>query len=216
MDLKNYYYDNKTGFIDANKLYLKLKKIQPNITLKHVKDYIDKQFVYQVNKQQRRPKQFNSITADYPRQKYQMDIIVYNRYKIHNYQYILMVIDVYSRYLTARPMTNRTNRTIMENIKDIFEEIGKPENISCDNEFDTRLFQQYCMSNDIKVVFTEPYEINKNAIVERANGTITRLLQKIRVGNSDNKWYEYLNDAVYNYNHTYLLLKPYLIMCFME
>ena len=156
MDLKEYYYDAKTGYIDANKLYLKINKILPGITLKQVKDYIDKQFVYQVNKQQRKPKQFNSITADYPRQKYQMDIIVYNRYKINHYQYILMVIDVYSRYLTARPMTNRQNRTIMDNMKDIFDEMGKPENISCDNEFNTRLFEQYCRDNNIQEVFTDP------------------------------------------------------------
>jgi hypothetical protein len=35
-----------------------------------------------------------------------------------------------------------------------------------------------------------PYEINKNAIVERCNGTIARLLQKIRVATENNRWYE--------------------------
>ena len=114
-----------------------------------------------------------------------------------------MVIDVYSRYLTARPLTNRNTRTIIDNVKNIFEEMGQPETITCDNEFNTRLFQQFFINKDIKVIYTDPYEINKNAIVERANGTIARLLQKIRVATENNRWFEYLNDAVYNYNHTY-------------
>jgi len=201
--LKQFFYDPRTGFLDADKLYRKLKPINNDITLKQVKDFVDKQFTYQVNKRQMKPQKYNTITADYPRQKYQMDIIVYSRYKMNNYQYILMVIDVYSRYLSARPMTNRQNTTIMNNMKDIFNEMGIPEQLSCDNEFDTKQFENYCESNNIDVTFTDPYEINKNAIVERANGTITRMLQKVRVGLGNNKWYKYLNDVVYNYNHTF-------------
>ncbi len=41
------------------------------------------------------------------RDNYQMDIIVYNRYEYHKYKYILVVIDIYSRFAQARAMTNR-------------------------------------------------------------------------------------------------------------
>ena len=29
------------------------------------------------------------------------------------------------------------------------------------------------------------------------------MLQRVRIGTGDNRWYEYLPDVVYNYNHTY-------------
>jgi hypothetical protein len=40
--------------------------------------------------------------------------MIYDRY-----EYILVVVDIYSRYADARPLTNRENKTIMENLKDI-------------------------------------------------------------------------------------------------
>ena len=44
-----------------------------------------------------------------------------------------MCIDVYSRYLQARAMTNRRMETIIDNINDIFKTMGKPANLNADN-----------------------------------------------------------------------------------
>ena len=39
--------------------------------------------------------------------------------------------------------------------------------------------------------------------MERWNGTIARLLQKYRIATGNYDWPSYLDDIVYNYNHTY-------------
>ena len=45
-------------------------------------------------KKHRRPREFNSIVSPGVRNNYQMDVIVYNRYKWKRYKYILCVIVV--------------------------------------------------------------------------------------------------------------------------
>ena len=100
-------------------------------------------------------------------------------------------------------MTNRENETIMENIKDIIKVMGKPNIISCDNEFDTIEFKKYCLENNIGAKFSEPLEIQKNSIVERFNRTLAGYLKKIREALKIYDWAKHLNDIMYNYNHTY-------------
>jgi hypothetical protein len=131
-----------------------------------------------------------------------MDIIIYDRYEYHNYKYILVVVDIYSRYAQARAMINRKNETIMYNLKDIIKVMGKPEKFSCDNEFATKEFEKYCNKYDIDVIFSEPNDIQKNSIVERLNRTIALMLQKYRVATNKYNWYKILPDIIFNYNHT--------------
>lgn len=75
--------------------------------MKMVKDFIRKQYTAQLNKPQMKPKEFSTIVSRGPRNNYQMDILVYDRYEFHKYKYILVVIDVYSRYAMAEAMTSR-------------------------------------------------------------------------------------------------------------
>jgi hypothetical protein len=150
----------------------------------------------------RRTKKFNSIYANYPRQCYQMDIIVYDRYIYHNYKYILVVIDIYSRYATARAMTNRRMETIIENFEDIIKELKPPEKLECDNEFNKKEFIDVLTRYDIKPIFSHPDELHKNAIVERFNGTLAVILQKVRISLKRYDWYNYLIDVLHNYNNT--------------
>jgi len=197
------FYDPETGFLSATKLYKKLKPTHPNITLNQIKKYVDKQFTTQLNRPSKKPKAYSSIFSPMPKNNYQIDIMVYDRYEYNNYKYILCVIDVYSRYASARALTNRGMTTIMNNIKDIFNEMGTPNNINCDNEFNKKAFNTFTDSLDIKVYYSEPNEINKNAIVERFNLTLATMLQKWRTATGKYDWKKILPKILSNYNHTY-------------
>ena len=50
--------------------------------------------------------------------------------------------------------------------------------------------------------FSQPNEINKNAIVERFNRTICGLIHKYRVATGNYAWNKILNDIVNTYNTT--------------
>lgn len=200
--IKKAYYNEETGFLSADKLYKKLKKSNPEITKKEVDKFVNNQYAAQITKRITKQKSFNSIVAYYPKQNYQLDILVYDRYEYHKYKYILCVIDVYSRYACCRAMTNRTNLTILDNIKSIFHEMGKPENINCDNEFNKESLNKYFKDNDIITYFSQVNEPYKNAIIERFNGTLAALIQRWRQATNRYDWYNVLNQLVKNYNNT--------------
>ena len=188
--VKELFYDPEQGFVSLSKLWKKVKAQDIPVKYKDVKTFYESQSTNQINKQTKKPKVFRTILADGPRKNYQMDIIIYDRYEINKYKYILCVIDVYSRYAVSKAMTNRENDTILKNMKEIFDEMGgSPENINCDNEFNTSKIIEYFKDKKIIPHFSEPNEINKNAIVERFNRTITGLIQKYRVATGDKKWY---------------------------
>jgi hypothetical protein len=178
----------------ANKLNIKT-------TQKEINEFLEKQAVVQVFREQKKPKLFSSIIADKIRDEYQMDIMIYDRYEFRKYKYILVIIDIHSRYVKARAMTNRENQTIIKNIDEILNEMGKPKLISCDNEFDTKEFTKYLLENNIGVNYSEPLEIQKNSIVERFNKTLAGYIKKIREALKIYNWVEYLPELVDNYNN---------------
>ena len=202
-NISKMYYDPKTGFLSASKLYKKLHPVYPEIKLKEIQAFIDKQYSAQLNKQVKKPKKYNTIFSPAPRNNFQMDIIVYDRYAFHNYKYILVVIDVYSRYVACRAMTNRNMSTILAKTKDIFKEMGVPNNLNCDNEFNKKEFNKFVQDHNITMYYSQPDEINKNAIVERFNRTIAELLQRWRTATGKYDWYKVLPAICQNYNNTF-------------
>ena len=209
--LKQLFYSPKEGFVNLQKLYNIAKNL--GFTYDEVKDFYYSQPVVQIMKPLRKPKEFNSIIANYPGDIFQLDIIVYDRYVYHNYKYMLVCIDIYSRYLSVRPMTNRRIETITNAFEDIIThkikvnkkmvyDMGVPRLLESDNEFNKKTFLDLLDKYDIQYRFSDPNEIHKNAIVERCNGTIANLIQKIRISTGRYDWYNYLNDVVYNYNHS--------------
>lgn len=198
-ELVKAYYSPKTGYISAYKL---AKKI-PGIKQEDVEEFVNNQYTDQVNKQIKSPTVYNTINSVDYGENYQMDIINYDRFERNHYKYILVVIDVYSRFVDARAMTNRENSTILDKIKEIFKDMGIPRSMNMDNEFNTKSLNKYFEDNNIKTFFSQPHEINKNAIVERFNRTLAGMLQKWREGSGELDWYKVLSDIIENYNTTY-------------
>lgn len=201
--LADIYYNPKTGFLSANKMFKKLTKLGINLKLQDVHDFLQNQHTFQVNKQVKKPKHFEPIIAPSYGNNYQIDLMIYDRYTFHNYKYILCCVDVYSRFAQARPLTNRGSSNILESLEDIFKVMGIPKNINCDNEFNNEVFNKYFERHGINTYFSQPNEINKNAIVERFNRTLALMIQKWRVATGKYEWYKVLNDLVDNYNETY-------------
>lgn len=202
-EIAKVYYDPNEGFLSEPKLFKKLKLKGFDITHKQLKEWLDNQETRQTMKNTKAPSEYNSvISLDGVRGNYQMDIIVYDRYAYHNYKYILCMIDVYSRYAQCRAMTNRTMETIIDNVKDIFEEMGKCKRLNADNEFNKIEFNKLMEEMEIMTFYSQSYEHNKNAIVERFNRTLAEKIQLWRVATKRYDWYKVLKQLVDNYNNT--------------
>ena len=129
--------------------------------------------------------------------------MIYDRYEWHNYKYIICIIDIHSRFCCSRAMTNRETTTILSNIKDIFKIMGKPKLISGDNEFNTKIINNYLSDNNISANYSDPNEIQKNSIVERFNKTLAGYIKKLREGLKIYDWPKYLQSLMDNYNNSY-------------
>ena len=104
--LEELYYQSGKGFLYRDKFWKKVKEEGIQASYKDVKKFLEQQETYQINKQFKKPQEFSTIIAYFPLQCVQLDICVYDRFAIHNYKYILGVIDVYSRYVICKPLTN--------------------------------------------------------------------------------------------------------------
>ena len=200
-EISKMFYDSGL-LLSKEKFYKKLKAIDPTIKQKDIFKFYENQEVNQIVKQVKRPKKFNTVTANYAGDTYQIDILVYKKFEIHNYKYILVIMDVYSRYMAAVAMTNRENENIIKCIMKLFNTMGTPYKIQCDNEFNTTEFNKLMDSMDINVHYSDPDEINKNAIVERSNRTLRELINKYRLAHKNPNWYKYLPEIVKHYNET--------------
>jgi hypothetical protein len=195
-------YKPSYGLQSIEKFYHKLRSEHPELKKKDVLSLIQKQDIDEIMKEHKRPKQYSSIRAYYNSDVYEMDIIIYDRYSYYNYKYILVVIDVYSRFLQCRPIKTRNMSEIISKLEDIFTVMPPPHKMKSDNEFNTKEFNQLMSDNGVICHYSDPYEINKNPIVERVNRTIARSLQKVRLTTKSNKWTVYTFDIVDNYNNT--------------
>lgn len=205
--LKDLYYDPTTGFTGLVKFYKRIKEINPDITMTDIKGFLNRQYTFQINRQGVRPKFYRTILAKSPRDNYQMDIMVYDRYADGNYKNILCVVDVNSRYADAEPLKSRKVDEVdglLPAIKKIFKRMGKPKNVNSDNEFlQSKSIQKYFSDEGIIHHVSDPDEINKQAIVERFNRTLALLLQRYREGTGKNNWSSVLDDLMNNYNSSY-------------
>ncbi len=204
-ELKQLYYDPEQGFLSAVKLWKKAKQLGINVTSKQVKEFLKQQSTYQLNLKDKKPSVYNSINAEKYGDNFQMDIMIYDRYEYHNYKYVLGVIDVHSRYVACRAMTNREMKTILKNFNDIcVNDMGFPKHLNADNEFNKKEFNAYLHSHNITAHYSYADDVifTKNSIIERFWRTLAGLLQKWRVAHKRYDWYDVLPQIVKNYNKT--------------
>lgn len=226
--IRKYYYDPRYGLSSAKKLHEKLKTIlnaNPSdnnnnnaaVTIpsvRQIQHFIEQQEVAQLTKQVRHKRKSGtntSIVALFPNDIWQIDLMIYSRFKYKRFQYIFNVIDVYSRFASAIPLANRKMTTIAAAMEQIINRMGgAPRNITSDNEFDAEDFRKLLEEFRIKLWLTQPDESNKKAIVERFNRTLANLLQKWRLTaktmqgeRSGYNWPAILPDIIHNYNQTY-------------
>ena len=209
---KQLYLNPKSGFLSLPKLWKKIKEANINISYNDLKKILEQQETYQLTKQVKKPKEFSNIIADHPLQCSQLDIMIYDRYQIHNYKYVIGLIDVYSRYVVARPLTNMRMSTILTNLKEMCEELSKiaghkkmkyPENMNLDNQFNIPAFTNFFTKQRTKLWFSQVDQPHKNALIERFWRTLSLLLQKMRNGTKNFDWAKSLPDAIENYNDTW-------------
>ena len=139
------------------------------ITRNKIKEWLMKQDAYTLHKPIRRHFRRNRVIVGGIDQQWQMDLADMQSLQKFNdgYRYLLVCIDVFSKYAWIVPLKNKTGPTLVDAFKIILASGRKPEKIMTDQgtEFLNRHFRALMKTEDIELYNT--YNETKASIVER-------------------------------------------------
>ncbi|XP_058817849.1 uncharacterized protein K02A2.6-like [Topomyia yanbarensis] len=117
-------------------------------------------------------------------------------------EYVLVVIDYYSRYMELEVMSRITACETVRRLKKIFRTWGYPRTITLDNakQFVSKEFTDFCTSIGVVLNHTTPYWPQANGEVERQNRS---LLKRLKISNAlYGDWKVELDDYLILYNNS--------------
>ncbi|CAM9770349.1 unnamed protein product, partial [Heterosigma akashiwo] len=185
-----------------DKLFYYILNNTPNmhkVKKSDIEEYLKRNQVHVINSRQYKTKEIKSYDAKYPLHILQMDLIDYSKKPARQFNYILVVLDLFSRFVWTFALTKKQpDKVLAAFMKINFDR--KPKKIVSDNgsEFLAE-FQQYLKKEGIKHVFTNPHSPFQNGNVERFNGTYKKLLEGNKM-TSGKTWVDYMKDMTKLYN----------------
>ena len=115
--------------------------------IKEIQKWAENNLSYSLHKPSRRTLKRNNLYAPEIDSLWEADLAFVQDVAKENdgVNYLLVVIDVFSKYVWVRPMKNKTARSLLEAFDSILSEGRKPEKLRTDKgaEFLSESFQQY-------------------------------------------------------------------------
>ena len=126
-------------------------------------------------------------------------------------KYLLMVIDVFSKYGWIRGLKDKKTETVSKAFDDIFKSKRKPQMLWTDkgSEFISKHFKDFLKSKGIKLYHTENEE--KSSVVERWNKTMKNRMWKMFTVNNNTVYWDKIDKLVNDYNtsrHSSIKMTP--------
>ena len=117
-------------------------------------------------------------------------------------KYLLMVIDVFSKYGWIRGLKDKKTETVSKAFDDIFKSKRKPQMLWTDkgSEFISKHFKDFLKRKGIKLYHTENEE--KSSVVERWNKTMKNRMWKMFTVNNNTIYWDKIDKLVDDYNNS--------------
>ena len=205
--LSSVYYDPKRsgGLGGLNRLYDDVKKEGKfKISRNEIKQWLMRQDTYTLHKPMRRHFRRNRVIVGGIDQQWQMDLADMQSMQKFNdgYRYLLVCIDVFSKYAWVIPLKNKTGPSLVEAFKRILVSGRKPEKVMTDQgtEFFNRHFK--ALMKEEKIELYNTYNETKASIVERLIRTLKTKMWQYFTAKKTMRYIDVLPELVYSYNHS--------------
>ena len=187
------------SYPSAEKLYQVLNK---KYTLQKIKEALNGSTVRQLY-YKRPPKKHGHILATGPNQFWECDLTILSKFGTTNkhYNYLLLCVDVFSRYAWAIPLKTKT----IDEVVDAFKSIGdKPEYLVSDNgsEFMGKEFQDMLNKMDITHRSAIIDDHHALGIVDRVTRTLKNMIYRNFIAENNTNWISKIEEIIKAYNNT--------------
>lgn len=204
-NINRIYYDvsHPAGYSSVNKLADAMKG---EMDEKEVKKWLQSQETYTLHKPVNRRFPRNKYVLSNFNELWQADLSDMRTYSEYNdgYNYILCVIDVFSKYAYARAIIKKNSTTIKSCFENIFNEAeATPRHIQSDKgtEFVSKDVRQYFKSKNVNYYTTNNPDI-KASIVERFQRTLKMKMWRYFTHKNTYRYIDILQDLLHSYNHS--------------
>ncbi len=163
--LENYYYNvkNPVAYGSKEKRYRVLQRKYPRqYSRRYIKNFLHRVDSYSILKQARRKFKTARVRVTSIDEQFDADLTSVQNIadENDNVKYLLFVIDIFSRYLFIEPLKNKTSKSILDGIKNIFR-VRKPLKFRTDKggEFVNKDLNKYMCGNKVYFLhYAEPTE----------------------------------------------------------
>ncbi len=195
--------------------------------LGYPKDDIIKAIKTDVNTQlttsRKQPKFMGHVIALAPFEKMQMDIFDFQKFKQSNkvgnitYPYMLVLIDIFSRFAYVEPLENKTANTVLNTFKKLVDKVEKPTEVKkgknksdkiriiiSDNEgsFQSNIFEKFLDERNIVLSMNALNDHRVLGIIDNFAGRIKTILTKNFLFNKSTRWLDIIDNIINIYNNT--------------
>ena len=205
---ENYFAPNKTAsYSGPSKVIPFLKKNgYTNVTYKEVANWLKDNEAYSLHQKALKPKKLSKVVVEGTDSQWDIDLMEIGSLAKKNdgFKFILIAIDVFSKYLFARALRSKKAAEVKEALENILqEEKRKPKICRFDNgkEFSNRIVEGLLKDNDI-AFYTTQNETKAN-FAERVIKTIKKKIYRYITEKDDERFIDKLQDFVKSYNSTY-------------
>jgi transposase InsO family protein len=185
--------------MSVESLYKRIRTKYIGITRDNCQAFLQSQPVYQMAQRQVRHLR-KPILASACNQVWQCDLIDMTQYtSVANRRrnYIMVCVDVFSRYCWLEALVNKDEHSSLEAFRTIIARAGiAPRVLRTDNglEFKNSVWAEFCAARDIKQIFSLSHTPTSNGIVERTNLEVRRLIARLFTHNANTVWEPFLQN----------------------
>ena len=172
------------------------------------------------------PKVQGHITSLAINELMQLDIFDMQRYKNDNkvgditYPYMLVLIDVFSRYAYVEPLEDKTKEPVLETFKKLVDKVMAKQSpskvlkektksysihqILSDNEgsFQSTIFEKYLEDNNMVLTMNAKHDHRVLGIIDNLARRIKTILTKTFLFNKNKRWVDKIDHIINIYNKT--------------